>query len=224
MCFFAHNEPATQIWVQERPFHRICHVKTYWQSIKCNRWKVCSNKSTPLFQSNQIFFAMSKSGIWIQNIAYGLQARLQIVAGQELVPVQQPNRWVIEKAYPAPTATGSLLHSMHLWLTFMRQWIYDNGGSKTSSHGIGRSWTRLSDSHPLACGTGPAAPRALCHHAAGPASPAQLPHRPAIGAHPCCDWGKICHSPMKPQGPGRIQAHSWCDGHVLPEAVGIVAS
>ena len=41
-------------------------------------------------------------------------ARLQIVAGQELVPVQQPNWWVIEKAYPAPTATGSLLHSMHL--------------------------------------------------------------------------------------------------------------
>ena len=67
---------------------------------------------------------MSKSGIWIQNIAYGLQARLQIVAGQELVPVQQPNRWVIEKAYQAPTATGSLLHSMHLWVTLVLMQSY----------------------------------------------------------------------------------------------------
>ena len=56
------------------------------------------------------------------------------------------------------------------------------------------------------------------------ASNAQLPHGPAIGAHPCCGWGKICHSPRKPSGPGCIHAHSWCDGHVQPWAFGIVPS
>ena len=129
--------------------------------------------------------------------------------------------WSLRKATQPPLLLGPhcipcTFASPWCWCRAMRQWTYDNGGSETNSDGTGRSWTRLSDSHPLACGTGPAVPRALCHHAAGPASTAQLPHRPAIGAHPCCDLGKIYHSPRKPQGTGHIQAHSWCDGHVQP--------
>ena len=73
----------------------------------------------------------------------------------------------------------------------MHQLTYDNGGSETGCQGTGRSWRCLSDCHPLACGAGPAALRALCHHAAGPVSTAQLPHMPAIGAHRSCDWERF---------------------------------